>query len=219
MSISLFCSHFFCLHLRHLLIILSFQDETFSMTCMLYSIVAVLITLLVVQVTSYQAVINLQYRRQNVYCRLRPLQLASQVEDDGWNLSRSAAEKLLQLFPFMKKAPGTLILVRHGESEWNYNKTFTGQFSLTHTRTHSLPHAHTQTYTPLALSLLPFIFSARLVWCRSIRSRQDRDRACCKTPIGARTHGWYCVYIKVEKGYSIYLDPSARVESDIQSSL
>lgn len=29
-------------------------------------------------------------------------------------------------FPEISKTPGTLILVRHGESLWNYNKTFTG---------------------------------------------------------------------------------------------
>jgi len=30
------------------------------------------------------------------------------------------------LFPEIAKEPGTLILLRHGESLWNYNKTFTG---------------------------------------------------------------------------------------------
>jgi len=30
------------------------------------------------------------------------------------------------LFPEIAKEPGTLILIRHGESLWNYNKTFTG---------------------------------------------------------------------------------------------
>lgn len=51
----------------------------------------------------------------------------SQVEDDGYSLSRSKSflrEITKRIFP--QKPPGNLILIRHGESDLNYNKTFTG---------------------------------------------------------------------------------------------
>lgn len=52
----------------------------------------------------------------------------SQVEDDGYSISRSGS--WLHLFSkavsLPLQQPGTLILVRHGESSWNFNKTFTG---------------------------------------------------------------------------------------------
>ena len=53
----------------------------------------------------------------------------SQVEDDGYSVSgrRNSILKMLgKLNPLNKREPGTLILVRHGQTTMNYNKTFTG---------------------------------------------------------------------------------------------
>jgi 2,3-bisphosphoglycerate-dependent phosphoglycerate mutase len=72
--------------------------------------------------------------------RKSPSSLADQEEnEDGWKdmrkIDRPMWKKLLRfpfkssvraLFPKSTPEPGTLILVRHGESTWNANKTFTG---------------------------------------------------------------------------------------------
>jgi hypothetical protein len=51
----------------------------------------------------------------------------SQVEDDGYSLSKRPWKDFIsQINPFKSRQPGTLILVRHGETTLNYNKTFTG---------------------------------------------------------------------------------------------
>lgn len=52
----------------------------------------------------------------------------SQVEDDGYSVhAKSSFLKLLnRINPLNKPEPGTLILVRHGQTTLNYNKTFTG---------------------------------------------------------------------------------------------
>ena len=54
----------------------------------------------------------------------------SQVEDDGYSLSQGRKPLWRKLFSKLlllpQKPPGNLILIRHGESDLNYNKTFTG---------------------------------------------------------------------------------------------
>jgi hypothetical protein len=51
----------------------------------------------------------------------------SQIEDDGYSLSKRPWKDFLSKMNFLKNPqPGTLILVRHGETTLNYNKTFTG---------------------------------------------------------------------------------------------
>ena len=52
----------------------------------------------------------------------------SQVENDGYSVhTRNLFIKLLgKMNPLNKVEPGTLILVRHGQTTLNYNKTFTG---------------------------------------------------------------------------------------------
>ena len=64
-------------------------------------------------------------------CRLELTSMSSkdsQVEDDGYSVhSRNSFFNLLnRINPLNKPEPGTLILVRHGQTTLNYNKTFTG---------------------------------------------------------------------------------------------
>eukprot|EP01035_Chromulina_nebulosa_P021397 gene21397-27720_t len=51
-----------------------------------------------------------------------------QTKDDGYSLSRGRRSLWNKLLRFIKpkKEPGSLILIRHGETTLNYNKTFTG---------------------------------------------------------------------------------------------
>jgi hypothetical protein len=85
-----------------------------------------------------------RFLRQRLANRLlnrlnRNTTLPSEDDEDGYismmRPYRPLLEQLLRIpfkivrkiaFPDMAKEPGTLILVRHGESLWNYNKTFTG---------------------------------------------------------------------------------------------
>lgn len=67
----------------------------------------------------------------NCRCRLDLTSMSSkdsQVEDDGYSdHSRNSFFNLLKrINPMNKPEPGTLILVRHGQTTLNYNKTFTG---------------------------------------------------------------------------------------------
>lgn len=50
----------------------------------------------------------------------------SEVEDDGFTLGRKESFITKGWNKLFRKKPGTLILVRHGETAMNYNSTFTG---------------------------------------------------------------------------------------------
>lgn len=59
---------------------------------------------------------------------------SSLVEDDGWSTRfgrpKGAFRSVKSVFKRVfkgKTQPGTLILIRNGESEWNFNSTFTGE--------------------------------------------------------------------------------------------
>ena len=66
------------------------------------------------------------------YCsRTLPISMSSkdsQVEDDGYSVHKSGSffKLLSKMNPLNNPEPGTLILVRHGQTTLNYNKTFTG---------------------------------------------------------------------------------------------
>lgn len=60
---------------------------------------------------------------------------SSLVEDDGWSTRfgrrKGAFRSVKSVFKRVfkgKTQPGTLILIRNGESAWNFNSTFTGEY-------------------------------------------------------------------------------------------
>lgn len=63
----------------------------------------------------------------------KPMESPTEEDEDGWRAMAQRDSPLWKQalrFPLQmlkrRKEPGTLILVRHGESLWNANKTFTG---------------------------------------------------------------------------------------------
>jgi hypothetical protein len=60
----------------------------------------------------------------------KPLQnlynAAKELEDDGYSKQKSFFEKFIVNQFKGQSSTGTLILVRHGESDWNREKKFTG---------------------------------------------------------------------------------------------
>jgi len=77
--------------------------------------------------------------RQKLTNRVLNLERQSLEDEDGYQdlmrPGRSFVRRVMRVpfqlvkrivFPEISNSPGTLILVRHGESVWNYNKTFTG---------------------------------------------------------------------------------------------
>lgn len=88
------------------------------------TLLVVNMSLLLQVITALSMMINSHHRVKHTYISMK----ISQIEDDGYSIGvgkRGFFEALRQkLLP--ARAPGTLILIRHGESTLNYNKTFTG---------------------------------------------------------------------------------------------
>lgn len=90
-----------------------------------------IIFLLLIIINGYQSrsrvSISMGFRRD--FNRLIT-QSISQIEDDGYNRSHKlqGVFKVLDELKnrYIRRQPGHLILIRHGESEWNDKKLFTG---------------------------------------------------------------------------------------------
>lgn len=64
------------------------------------------------------------YSKSSLRCSATPPSL---IEDDGYSISHRNKNAIRNMWNFVtRKKPGTLILVRHGETTLNYNQTFTG---------------------------------------------------------------------------------------------